>query len=119
MPNFFGRNFCRMAHGLLRGFYFKWHTVCLCWHPSIGGYAAIPPRGGYDAIPHHRGVYSFPPAWGVFCGGGGGGINIVSTSYIISQFNSQIPHQYIKKNRSTKPLFLLNQPSFSISSLHS
>jgi len=103
---------------ILAGMILVWHTVCSgglfrVWHTVCsGGPNGAPPLGG---------VFSFPHVWGGFCGGGGGGINIVSTSYIISQFNSQIPHQYKKKQKHKASVSFESRVSsiFSISSLHS
>jgi hypothetical protein len=59
-----------------------WHDFCLKYS------RLFPHVRGVGVIPHVRGVFLFYHDWGVSPPKRGGGINTISTSYIIGQFNS-------------------------------
>ncbi len=60
--------------------------------PHVWGIIPYPTVGGLCSLSAIRGVFLFSLQWGVEPPKPGGGINIVSNPYLISQFNSLNPH---------------------------
>ena len=60
--------------------------------PHVRGIIPYPTVGGLCSLSAIRGVFLFSLQWGVEPPKPGGGINIVSNPYLISQFNSLNPH---------------------------